>query len=697
MIEFYINGTQVVSPINWEDLSLRLNRDRDAGTLLFTCDSTLEFSFDGAALLKTELDAQGFCGTLPIQIIDTAAPVSVLYQGTLFLSSCEINEETGSVKVKVEDTSFYKSINNNKNIETALNAGKSKDGTVIDPAEACIIGVHKHSQNTDVRSVHTVRVYEAFRYLTEFMSNGALSFASDTFDVSGDWEGLVITSGQKLRGATGYSLEVPALPMLSFQKLFTEVRKKIPIALTIENGHTLRIEAESYFSQDGTTTTAYYNLDKIITKFDQERLYSAVRVGSETIENAGDFPETQDAIGFKEEQFFSQVECNIDRELDLVSGFIISSNVINDCVDILSDEYDEDWFFLTCTLSTATTGSTTRDDLFGTGDYFFNDALRNINVLQRQLGGVPSTLNQYFGEDDPSFKAICTADDSTTRTVVGAGTTGGTGTIGPAAFDNDSSYLDAFDTNGVYEQSVNMPPVRYNVFVAPADGLYGFEVFCDFEVTTNETGAPAFTGAGTITVQGDTLTEVMNGIFQYNLYDSGGVSLGTNSQDVFQTNYFKSWFSIGGTSGTGWSTNYYPLGNGYTQSQPFTFSLYMQAGWQLVVTPVAAFADYAISGAGNWGTLSLEETITLKTGSFFRCYSSSLSDLEIEVQEITDFIIRKHEFQTPMTITEFNDLKNNSRSRVPFSMHGEAVRFGWIDEVSYSKGMASIKLSSKNS
>jgi hypothetical protein len=83
--------------------------------------------------------------------------------------------------------------------------------------------------------------------------------------------------------------------------------------------------------------------------------------------------------------------------------------------------------------------------------------------------------------------------------------------------------------------------------------------------------------------------------------------------------------------------------------------------------------------------------------SFFHCYSSSIEDLNIEVQDINQFIVRQHSFTTRLNQTDFEALKDASRSLVPFSMTGGDVRYGWIHEVSYNyvEGLANIKLLSK--
>lgn len=705
MVRFYLDTIEVVSPDNWEDMRLRLLRDRDNNTLLFSSDTTFTFSMDGARYLKQRID-EGFCGTVDIDINDDEAPVLSLLQGTIFLSSCEIDEGSGTIKAKVEDRSFYKSINSNKQVEALLNSGKSKNQTDIDPCDSCQIAVHVHTSVADVKTIHTVRVHEAFRYLVEFMSNGALSFVSDTFDMGGDWEGLVITSGLKLRGTIagppGYAGPDPQLPPLSFLNLYTEVKKKIPIGITVDNGNTIRIEAATYFEDSTVSAASFDNIERILTSFDQDRLYSSVRVGSTSTEEAGGFPETQNAIGFKEEQYISSVECNIDRELNLVSEFIISSNVINDCVDNNATSYDDNWFFITCILSDAVTGASTRDDIFATGDYFYNDQLRNINVLQRQLGGVPDSLIQFYGDQDPSFKAIQTTTLDNSRTVNGTGTTPaytpGASNITGVTFDAESGYLDAFDTNGVYDSTLVFSGTKYNVFTAPADALYGFEVFANFSNSAVLSGSPsgASTGGNSFRLIGASGAPVMRGDVEYRLYDAAGVLLEQHTANVMSRKFDKLW-SSSGTTGGYQTTVFYPNGNGYTQSQPFTFSYYMQAGWHIVITPVGTFGNYQVqaTGTGAFGTLELNEEILLGPDSYFRCYSSSLQDLEIEVQEITDFVIRKHSFSVPMTQTQFEYLKANSTKRVPFSMFEQDARMGWIDEISYSyaKGTAEVKLS----
>lgn len=697
-MKFYLDGFEVVSPVNWEDISLSITRNRELDTLLFTADTTFEFSRNGAKYLKEAIDNAGFCDSVDFLIEDGTYTV---FTGTIFLASCDINEGTGTVTCKVEDNSFYKLINSNKSIETVLSAGKSKDGTAITPAERCLINFHDHSTVSNVKELYTVRVFEAFRYLVDFMSNGQLSFASDTFDMGGDWEGLVITSGLKMRATinddgtqTGYKWPNPALPPISFIDLYTEVKKKIPIGISIE-GTTLRLEALDYYYDTSNGYIRFEDIETIRTTFDQERLYSAVEVGSEVTEPAGGFPETQNGIGFKREQFASDISCNIDKTLDLVSKYVISSNVIEDCITNNASAYDDDIFLVTCNLSSSTAGTTTRDDIFYLGFYFFNDDLRNPNVLLRYSGGVPSSLIQYNGTSDPSFEANASANVTRSRNVTGTGTTpsyADSGAINTSVlmFDTEVS-----DPNNVYATSAVIGSTRYHVFTAPEDALYGFEVLADFDSVVSETGSVTAGGAAwTFKLSGFISNEVLVGNVNWALYDLSNASVATGGQKVYSRDYYKFWSSVVPSGIGGFEAPEY-FGNG-TSMGVYRFSLFIPAGYKLVITPssiASTWSATSASGAG-FGSLQVNTQMRLLSGSYVKCYSSSLGDLNLPVTDINQYIARHHSFTVPLTQSEFEQLKSASRSTFEFAMNGQEFREGWIQDVKYNyvKGTANIKL-----
>lgn len=696
MVKFYLDSIQVDAPANWEDFTLKLARDKSIDALLLTTETTLEWIGTGYQYLSQLLDTSGFCGSVELTVTDDEPVATDVYLGRIFLSTCEINEAICSIKTKVEDRSFYAMINNNKGIQADLTAGVSKGGVAITPVNNYKIDLHDVSTGAIRFSCYSVRVSQAFRYLIDFMTDGTVNFASDTFKGGEIWGGLTITTGLKLR--LGDTTTSPPLTQFSFKELYEEVKKKIPIGMTVTESagvYTLRIESIDYFNQS-TGSFRFENIEGITTKFNEDKLYASIKVGSTNVDPSQSFPETQPIIGYIEEQLWNDITCNIDNELDLVSSWVISSNVIEDCVSNGSAVYDEDLFLINTDYISSTTGIATATDIFNSGtDFFYNDALRNINVLYRYTNGIPSSALANFNGTPSNFYALKSATQTKSRTIdiTGAGVityNAVTGSI-TEVFDDDST-PPANDPNGVYVANMVAPVATTNTFTAPVDAYYNFEVFADFNIN----GA----ASGTITCSGltdrleVTTTANANAIslrIEYNLYDSTGAAIFIN-QPVGTT-----WGGRYSKSYTNNNTTHSPYIY-TTASQPFFFSLYMRSGDILSLDPIANFVNIyqtAVTGTPG-GTLTITESITLNEGSYFRCIGNSTDNPNLQIGNINDYIAYEHSFEYPMTATEFTYLKDNSRDLIEFSMFGRTPRYGWVSDLKYNwiKGTASVKLES---
>jgi len=159
---------------------------------------------------------------------------------------------------------------------------------------------------------------------------------------------------------------------------------------------------------------------ELTEKSDQQKNFSSVKFGSGAIIEsqgcgAGEpaFPDQIDFIGCKDEEFIVLGNCNINRALDLKGSWIVSSNVIEECVFSGSTDYDTDIIFLHCDTVDADllTATSIASDVFGSGlVQFYNAALYNDKVSERYIGGIPNTIVQYFGSNTTPtnnlFKAV---------------------------------------------------------------------------------------------------------------------------------------------------------------------------------------------------------------------------------------------------------------------------------------------------
>lgn len=403
MIQFYLDGQLVTTPDGWEELRSKVKRDDSLNAVLIFQEASVQFTGDGYDYLYGKLVNEGFCAVVALEVkrsCDDNTTFKTLFKGKIFVSDCEFNERTCKATAKLEDNSFYSLIKNNVKIKTALDTDLTKNGEPLTQAPVYEVDFYSVGVNALTKAdVPCMRVYDAFKYLVSFMSDNRIGFESTLFDVGGRWEGLCISTGERIRTAT----PVEWL-QLSFDQLFKEVFNATEqLIMIIENPYgimpTIRIEYSAY-SYANTINLLCANLYEVRSSVEQEKLYSSVTVGSSTTDDTNlpnAFPELIDFFGFKQEELYITGECNIDNSLDLTGDFIRSSNILDK--QLTQQDWDQEWFIINTELSSTTSGRTTNDNVFNEtpAKYYYNSALRNSEILDRWTGGLPNNLVKYVG------------------------------------------------------------------------------------------------------------------------------------------------------------------------------------------------------------------------------------------------------------------------------------------------------------
>lgn len=477
MVRFVIDNIVFDSPDNWIELNTSFKRDDKSNTILLTTDGSYEFSGEIYAYINDKINNEGFCTSLNVSFQEMCGNSWVqTMSGNIFLSDCIVNEKNCVITTTIQDNSFYAKINNNKKIKTSPQAGRSKNNIAITPAPTYDLDVYRPSNDSLLLSnVPAVRIFDAFRYFIDFVSDGSLSFVSSTFDVGGTWEGLCIVSGERLRTNTDVSFA-----QFSFETLLKEVNNKVPITLAVEesnNAKVVRIESSDYFDQDAIVFN-FTDIYEIESKFDNQSLYSVVKFGGEIFDSLNYFtPEQLPLFGFKVEEFGVLGVCNIDNILDLSSDWIASPNVIYQITQNGDQSYDSNIILIDSILSTATTGRTRNTNYFNLipAQYTYNEGLSNYATSLRLFGKVPNSIASFFEpQGTGTFKSFIS-------TILGTVTASSTfpSLPFPNVVYNVSGYFDGNDTftaglNGIYRNTVL---VRINV-TNPSTGL-GIRLWAD--------------------------------------------------------------------------------------------------------------------------------------------------------------------------------------------------------------------------
>jgi hypothetical protein len=425
MMQFLLDDIIFDAPKGWEDIETTIKRDFQYNSVLANQDTEVDFTGEAYDYLYTKLNTDGFCTRIKFEVrySTNGLTYSTLLRGNLFLSDIQFNERTCTATVKIEDNSYYAMINNNKGISTALDSGRSKNGVAItvppvyqvDFQNIVTLGIAQ-------ANVNCYRVYDAFEYLIKFMSDGRLQFASDYLQTTAftdplegsllgfGWKGLCITTGINIR--VGNAVNDFSQSQFSFDDLFNEINKRIPLVLIVENPYgefpTIRIENRDYQYTNANIFTAT-DVYEVISKVDTKSIYAKVNVGSSVVDNQGLFPEQIHFFGFGPEEYIVQGECNIDTALELGTDWATSSNVIAQSLNGLQD-YDANLFLIETEYFTSTTGETWNFNNLGIIGppvyYYYNTNLTNSYILSRYRGGIPGDLAQYTGvKGDGEFQA----------------------------------------------------------------------------------------------------------------------------------------------------------------------------------------------------------------------------------------------------------------------------------------------------
>jgi hypothetical protein len=247
MFKFYLDNTLVSDPINWSDFSETIERDDNIKGLLPKYETKLNFNAGGYKYLFDTLQSEGYCKLVQLKVdYKCSDDYETILNGYIFISDCKFNLNKCIVECDVQDDNFGARIFNNKKIKAYLNSDKSKNGETITVATKNQINMFVPVTGASVVGTRDVyKIKDAFRYLVDFMSDGLIGFESDFLDTDVIIKEVAIAIGKELRSPQR------AAPYISFEELFVEVNKKVPIGFTIirdsSNNPVVKIEEEAYF------------------------------------------------------------------------------------------------------------------------------------------------------------------------------------------------------------------------------------------------------------------------------------------------------------------------------------------------------------------------------------------------------------------------------------------------------------------
>lgn len=503
--KFYIDGQLTDSPVNEFELSTSIQRDSETEGINITQDVQIQYNenFNTAPLevsgyqLLINAFETGTCNELIIDIYDQVTDILTyhVYQGVIKVPSIEWNLQNRTVSTKVQDNSYYAYLSNNQSIDYNFLSSSSKNGTNI--GAAVQTDVQFFSTITCLYNATSPRkginINDAFAFIVQALSDGKISFFSYTLQQE---PVLFVFAGSALTAANaGIDSEV----ITSFENLFSEVKKVRNIGYYIDRSNldNPRLIIEDLDILYGTNNFYQFtDIKEMTCQVNTDNIYAIIKVGSDKIADGANpnynFPEFISYLGFKEETYVPLGQCNYDNELDLVNGYIISSNMIQDQLyGAVTTNLDE--IFLVECEDVGYWRAVQYPTWVGQGQCFYNQGLNNPSKLIVQNSNYQAETTNTLAIGTYGFRAelgaeqsVCSFNPASPFYFGPPGSGGFTTqpiifvdeTTGPN-YDGSGNY---YETTGIYE--------------VPIDGNYSFNSTINIRIT----GCDACYGGMSLTV-----------------------------------------------------------------------------------------------------------------------------------------------------------------------------------------------------
>ena len=378
-----------------------------------------EFTFYGDGYVYiSNLFKNGACSIIDVRIDDVCDDSRyTLFTGKLHVSDIECDIKRKLIKSQIRDSSFTGLVKDFTKTEIPLYYTKTKNCLTLDSVGKRFLMFPSSGR----REILGFDVLDVLNYQIKYSSDNKLYVVSNYLTANK----YMITNGYNLHNLSG-SLD-QKYPNLSFQTLFSELRKKFRLFIVVEydglNNPYLRVEPESYSFNTLNILTIPEIQNETIEQVDKTRLYNSIKVGSKKTLITTDvdfYNETNPLLNFNEATFTTCGECTVNsdseqNELNLVSDFIIDSNIIKEAYSTpFGDTYDYDTeiFLINYKIDlseplpvlTLTTCNGYADT--------FNCALINESVVNNWLGFSPQCLvlsrhsSDYFKIENLGYVAV---------------------------------------------------------------------------------------------------------------------------------------------------------------------------------------------------------------------------------------------------------------------------------------------------
>lgn len=520
MLEVSLDGNIVTEePEGLTSITEHLYYSVELSTYLLEINGNLMFRGDEYTYLRSKWD-ENICSDVAINIIGSGNDDEIDFNGIIKVSDIVWFPDMQKCECEIQDNSITAYVVNNKNIQCVLDVGKTKNGDEYTVTSQTDIEIPNPTDASSVTGRYGVRIFDAFKSIITFVSDGELGFVSDYFDYNSNTDEQVysvIMTGSSIRQGGDNN------PTISFYELFGDVNRLENLALGFEDGN-IRIEDKAYFKKQ-SNSVSFDNVHGLSQELDTTSLYARVTFGS--FANATSFTYLQDIRfnGTVAEEYHLGGQCNTDTYLDLTCiKLITDTNIIQDVLPVAqggtnNSSYDDDVFILH--LDSSNKAKLTQKPGSAT-DYYFNDRFTNKNVAFRWFGQIPQSIYAFLGSGNDGCYIGLSPDQTINPFSVG--------------FQGNLETAPYHDVNGNYSiqtrwfptfldvpnSPLNCAQLTLGVYDAPNNAVYSFEI--DLIVESTGTLPPvALIGR----MELDTITGFVEGAYIY------GQSLGANTWRIY--------------------------------------------------------------------------------------------------------------------------------------------------------------------
>ena len=328
------------------------------------------------------------CAEIQFKIEDSEC--GYIYNGIIPVTSVELSPSKYIGKTTIKDNSFSAYIREYLGVDVYLGATSTIgcETLALTRKEFVLNKVHNTDLSADEIVIYGFDVLDVFKYMVWYFTNNSINVESDYLTTNK----YAITTGFNMHNFAFSDMDL--YPKITMQELFTELRKKFNLYMGIEydafNNPYLRIEQESYFFLDGYELFAIDYIPKDTKQeYDIKRNFNIISIGSKTYKTedpANEFYNENRQDGWIDSKYTSCGTCTglKDSKLDLVSEYIISSNIIYEAINAGTNDYanDDKTFLFNYEVSGVT--NTVKRDLID-AEYVYNINLINSSVLQNHI------------------------------------------------------------------------------------------------------------------------------------------------------------------------------------------------------------------------------------------------------------------------------------------------------------------------